>query len=198
MLVPVKAFGRAKGRLDGHLQADERSRLARAMAEVVLHAAEPLGVVVVCDDDEVAAWARSRGAAVAWTPDLDLNGALDAAVERVAASGVPRAVIVHADLPFARDLARLADVADDTVVLVGDRHGEGTNAMSVPTDGRMAMKFGPGSLALHRVAAASAGLHTEVLDDERLAWDIDEPADLDTPPHLGPLPEHATSGEPAK
>ena len=68
VLVPIKAFGAAKARLDGALPDDERAELARTLAATVLAAATPLPVLVVCDDDEVAAFAsgaRRRGAPAA-------------------------------------------------------------------------------------------------------------------------------------
>lgn len=187
-LVPVKSFRTAKARLAGSLDQTAHARLARAMAEVVLDAATPLGVTVVCDDPDVADWARGRGAAVAWTPGLDLNGALAAAVDASAAAGIGRVVIAHADLPFARDLARLAEVPGGTVAMVSDRRGDGTNVMSLPTGSGMRLCYGPGSFAAHRAAAVAAGLVVEVIDDEALAWDVDEADDLRPPAHLGPLP----------
>ena len=64
VLIPVKAFADAKGRLAGAVDADGRADLARTMASTVVAAAAPLPVTVVCDDDGVDAWARSVGAAV--------------------------------------------------------------------------------------------------------------------------------------
>lgn len=194
VLVPVKSRRSAKGRLDPALAPEARVALARAMAERVLDAAAPLGVVVVCDDEEVAGWARARGAAVAWTPGLDLNGALEHAVARAAGAGIGRVVIAHADLPFAHDLARFAEAPDgsplgpDRVVVVPDRHGEGTNVMSLPTGTAMALCYGPGSLERHLAAATAADLVVTVAHDPALAWDVDEPADLTPPADLGALP----------
>ena len=62
VLVPVKAFGRAKVRLADVLDGPARAALAREMADRVLTAAAPFPAAVVCDDDEVAAWAEGRGA----------------------------------------------------------------------------------------------------------------------------------------
>ena len=62
VLIPVKAFGAAKGRLAEVLDGLARADLARRMAETVVTAAAPLPVTVVCDDDDVDAWARSQGA----------------------------------------------------------------------------------------------------------------------------------------
>ncbi len=61
MLVPVKAFADAKQRLGPALSSRDRQELVRAMAERVLDAAAPLPVAVVCDDTEVADWARRHG-----------------------------------------------------------------------------------------------------------------------------------------
>ena len=62
VLIPVKAFQQAKRRLRPALPAAERSQLARAMASHVIGACAPLHVAVVCDDEEVAAWAANLGA----------------------------------------------------------------------------------------------------------------------------------------
>jgi 2-phospho-L-lactate guanylyltransferase len=188
VLIPVKAFDRAKQRLAGHLEHQARSRLARKMADAVLAAARPLAAVVVCDDDEVAGWAREAGASVCWTPGCDLNEALSAAVDSARANGVARVVIAHADLPFAGDLARFAGPGTEGVVIVSDRHGIGTNVMSLPTDPRFELSYGPGSADLHAAAARAAGLEVREVTDEALGWDVDEPADLQPPPHLGGLP----------
>ena len=68
MLVPVKAFAQAKQRLADVLDPSARRALAVAMAETVLRAAGDLRAAVVCDDDEVRAWAEPLGAEAIWTP----------------------------------------------------------------------------------------------------------------------------------
>src|SRR6187431_2452532 len=100
LLVPVKAFSQAKQRLAPVLDPAAREALARAMAATVLQAAGPLRVAVVCDDDTVRAWAEAHGAEAIWTPDLGLNGAVDAGVSHLAHRGVERVVVAHADLPL--------------------------------------------------------------------------------------------------
>src|SRR3546814_8902284 len=70
VVVPVKAFSQAKVRLTPRLDPATRAELARAMADRVLRAAGTLPTSVVCDDDEVAAWAQRHGAEVIWTPGL--------------------------------------------------------------------------------------------------------------------------------
>lgn len=182
VLVPVKAFAAAKARLAGDLDGATRAELARAMAARVLGAAGPLRVFVVCDDDEVRAWAQREGAAVVWTPGLGLNGAVEAGVAELAGRGFAEAVVAHADLPLADRLDRLAGFPG--VTLVPDRHRDGTNVACVPTGAGFRFSYGPGSFAAHRAEAARVGGTTRIVADEALAWDVDVPADLALPAHL--------------
>jgi len=179
VLVPVKAFGRAKLRLSPALDPSHRAELARRMAERVVAAARPLPVAVVCDDDEVAAWAVTRGARVVWTPGLGLDGAVRRGVEVVAADGVERVVVAHGDLPLARDLAWLG--GGRGVTLVPDRRGDGTNVASVPTAADFRFSYGPGSFDRHQAEALRLGLALHVVWAPLLGWDVDLPADLDVP-----------------
>ena len=178
VVVPVKAFALAKARLAPALDAEARATLARRMAEQVLRAAGELPVTVACDDDDVAAWARARGAAVAWTPGTDLNGAVTAAVEQLAAAGVDRVVVAHADLPRATDLSPVAAVPAGAV-LVPDRHRDGTNVLAVPAGAGFRFAYGPGSFDRHRAEADRLGLAVTVLEPDDLTLDIDDPDDLD-------------------
>ena len=142
VLVPVKSFAQAKERLAGVLSAPERHRLARTMADHVLEVARPLPVAVVCDDPEVAGWARSRGASVLWEPGRGLNGAVEAGVARLAASGAHWVVVAHADLPLAGDLGWVARFPG--VTIVPDHRDDGTNVIAVPARSGFRFSYGPG------------------------------------------------------
>jgi len=178
VLVPVKAFSHAKARLAPVLDAAARAALARHMAETVLAAAHHLPVTVACDDEEVASWAKAAGAAVAWTPGLGLNGAVAAGVDALADAGATRVVISHADLPHARDLTV---VDGEGVVAVPDRHDDGTNVLCVPSGTGFRFAYGPHSFERHRAEADRLGLPFTVLRPADLTWDVDVPADLETP-----------------
>lgn len=176
VLVPVKAFALAKARLAPALSPAERSALARSMAEAVLAAAGALPVAVACEDDGVAAWARALGATVVWAPGRGLNGAVEDGVELLAGRGMTRVLVVHADLPGARDLDRL--IGFDGVTLVPDRREDGTNVACVPARARFRFAYGPGSLARHVAETHRLGLALRVVREPSLAWDIDHPGDL--------------------
>ena len=176
MLVPIKAFHEAKGRLDRALSPTERSTLARSMAARVLGAAAPLPVAVVCDDNDVADWARARGALVVWEPGRGLNGAVEAGVDHLRGAGVTHVTVSHADLPLASRIAEVGTAPG--ITLVPDRFGNGTNVIALPTDAGFRFSYGPGSFARHRAEAGRIGLPVHVLDLPDLAWDVDEPGDM--------------------
>jgi 2-phospho-L-lactate guanylyltransferase len=184
LLVPVKAFALAKQRLAEVLDGAARRALAVAMAETVLRAAGDLRVAVVCDDDEVRAWAESQGAEAIWTPDLGLNGAVEAGIAHLARRGTAQVIVAHADLPLARDLRWLADTEGAT--LVPDRHLDGTNVLCIPTGSGFTPAYGAGSFRAHQAEAARLGLVTRLVPDPALGWDVDVPADLVVPAELEP------------
>lgn len=178
VLVPVKAFAAAKVRLAPALDPAARAELARAMATTVLAAAVPLPVWVVCDDEDVLSWAVGQGAFTLWRPGLGLNGAVASGVEELG-KVFARVIVAHADLPHATELASVADF--EGVTLVPDRRGDGTNVACVPTRSGFAFSYGPGSFRRHCAEAERLGLALRVLEEERLGWDVDVPADLATP-----------------
>jgi len=181
VVVPVKDFARAKVRLAAELDAAERAELAREMAAIVLRAAAPLPVVVVCEDDEVRRWALAEGAEVVWTPGLGLDGAVQAGVAELAGRGVRRVVVAHSDLPLATSLAWVADT--DGVTLVPDRRLDGTNVVAVPADAGFRFAYGAGSFRRHRDEGLRLGLEVRIVRDPRLGWDVDHPGDLVLPAH---------------
>ena len=178
VLLPVKSFAEAKLRLAPALDPAHRAALARAMAAHVIASAAPLPTAVVCDDAEVASWARDLGALVVWEPERGLNRAVEAGVARLAAGGARRVVVAHADLPRAR-AGRLAEVARfDGVTLVPDHDENGTNVVCVPAAGGFTFSYGPGSFARHGAEADRLGLPLRVMRDPSLAHDVDLPDDL--------------------
>ncbi len=180
VLIPMKAFHQAKLRLAPVLGPEDRLELVQAMAERVMLAAGSLAVSVVCDDGQVAAWARARGAAVIWTPGRGLNGAIEEGVRVLTGQGEGQVIVAHADLPLATELSSVARF--DGVTLVPDRRHDGTNVACVPSGGGFRFSYGPGSLARHQGEARRLGLPVRIMREPLLAWDVDLPADLDFAP----------------
>ena len=182
MLVPVKRFRVAKGRLVGTLDSAQRAQFARWMATGVLAAVRTLPTFVACDDDEVAEWAESNGADVIWGRGLGLNGAIDDGVAQISKQGVDHLVVTHADLPRPQNLVLVA--RDGCVSLVPDRRRDGTNVMSFPARAPIAASYGAGSFRRHlaqAMALAPIGIAAEVRADPDLSLDVDTAADLAHP-----------------
>lgn len=179
VLVPVKSFALAKGRLAEALDPGRRARLARRMAAGVIAAADPFPVWVVCDSHDVSSWALGRGAGVLWRAAPGLDEAVATGEAFAAGEGFGRVIIAHGDLPLARRLDHLADTTTpDEVLIVTDRRGDGTNVLSIPTGRGFRFAYGPGSAAAHRAEAERLGLDVRLVDDPELAWDVDTPDDL--------------------
>jgi 2-phospho-L-lactate guanylyltransferase len=179
VLVPVKSFAAAKQRLGSTLPDDQRRALVQHMAARVILAAAPLPVAVVCDDAEVADWARQHGALVVWEPVRGLNGAVEAGVTRMAELGVRTATVVHADLPLAVGIGVLEPF--DGVTLVPDRQDNGTNLIRLPVDCGLRFSYGPGSFERHLQECARIEVPVSVVRRPELAFDVDWPADLPLP-----------------
>jgi 2-phospho-L-lactate guanylyltransferase len=176
VLIPVKGFHQAKRRLGGSMSDGERVDLVRSMAEHVVAACAPLPVAVVCDDPEVATWARALGATVMWEPGQGLNGAVRAGVEQLAGAGVQTVIVAHGDLPRAHGLGALAPFAG--ITLIPDRYDDGTNVMRLPVNSEFRFAYGPGSFRRHRAEATRLGWPVRVLRIPALAYDVDWPADV--------------------
>ncbi len=179
VVIPVKAFHEAKLRLAPALSPEERAALAEQMATNVVVSAGNLPVSVVCDDPAVRDWALRVGATVRWTPGLGLDGAVQFGVAAASDDGADRIVVAHADLPLAAGFDHI--IGTEGVMIVPDRHGDGTNVITVPAHSGFRFAYGPRSFVRHRAEAVRLGLPVEVLADEALGWDVDVPSDLHLP-----------------
>ena len=171
-LLPIKPAGMRKTRLATRLTVTERDALAERLLARALAAlaGEPrIGRVVILSP-------RPHGHDAEWIMDAapTLNEALAAAAGEL---GRPLLVMLP-DLPWvtSADIAALLDAArPGAPVLAADRHGRGTNALAIADDAPVAFRFGADSLAAFRSDRPGG----TVLRREGLAFDCDEPADLD-------------------
>ena len=175
VLLPIKSFNTAKHRLSPVLDVRERADLARELARRVVRAAHELPVVIVCDDDDVAAWGEAVGASVLRQAGSGLNRAVAGGIE-VLQRDYDEVIVAHADLPRARDLRIVRGF--DGITLVPDRHRDGTNVICLPAGCGFGFAYGPGSFDRHCAEATRVGQNLRVLADDSLAWDIDTPDDL--------------------
>ena len=149
------------------------------MLRNVVAAAQGLRVAIVSAEsaDDVRRFALINGARFLAEP---ANGGLDYAVRsgvaQLASRGYDRVVVVASDLPYVEDITWLADT--DDVIVVPDRAGDGTNAISIPADCDFHFSFGAGSFDRHIAEAKRLGFDPKIIvDPEGVSADIDEPED---------------------
>lgn len=176
MIIPVKSFTVAKGRLSDTLTASQRQELAQSCAESVILAARPFHTYVACSDDFVAQWAVSHGAQVVHCPTPGLDAAIATARTVAQDDGYTHAIVAHADLPLAQTFEHVPQ--EGVVTAVSDRHHDGTNVLSFPLNSTFATAYGPGSFDNHKQLAATAGLPFVMLTDDNLELDLDTADDL--------------------
>lgn len=110
-----------------------------------------------------------------------LADVVDDALAAVAARGARAAVVLMADLPRVQPVdvgALLAALDDHDVAVVCDHLGQHTNALALAPPTAMPTHFGrEDSFAAHCAAARGRGLRAAVVASERIAFDVDVPAD---------------------
>lgn len=179
-LVPVKARTAGKQRLAQTLSETARTRLIDRMLEHVLAAVaqcpDIAGVAVVTPDG------GGLAPALRVLPDAGagLNEALQAALPQLQIEGARCVAIISADLPLltGADLTALVQAHAAGIALAPDHTGSGTNAMCLTLPTPFRFQFGPGSLARHCAEAARLGSSAALVRRDGLAFDIDEPADV--------------------
>lgn len=176
VVIPIKSFTLAKGRLADTLTPDERAALARRCAATVVRAAGDMDVYVVCSDSEVAAWAGSMGAVVVDCQTPGIDTAVQAGRDRAIADGADHVIVAHSDLPLVTDLSRV--IRPGHVSIAPDRHRDGTNVLSFPSACAMTTAYGPGSFDNHMRIARALHLTVEVIDDPTFELDLDTADDL--------------------
>ncbi len=177
VLLPVKSFNNAKARLSSVLNAEERAALSRSLAEGVISACAGVPVWVICEDEEVERWASNLGTQVIRNVGTGLNEAAQTGLAALAKEGVKKVLISHADLIFPGDLPSLFE--RDGIILVPDRHNDGTNIIGLPTEIDFSFRYGPGSLKRHKREAERFDLPLSIMKDTKFGFDIDNPDDLE-------------------
>jgi 2-phospho-L-lactate guanylyltransferase len=194
LVIPVKRSIGSKQRLASELPDDVRELVSRSLASrMVRCAAEgwaPSRVVVVGDDPEITELCARLGLATLVDEGAGQSAAVRTGQAWCLERGATTMATVAADLPRVEssDLRRLwvvaARLASNSLALIPDRAGTGTNGLLLNPADLDPFSFGPDSLRRHREVAERLGLQISLLKLPQLAWDVDRPEDL-VPPSAG-------------
>lgn len=140
-------------------------------------------VHVVTPDDAVAAIASSYGAKVIReTEERGETAAVDFARSRIKQEGIDSALVLPADIPLLRagDIEHLLEHRKPapSALLVPSHDRMGTNALVLSPPDIIGLRFGYDSFSYHLSQVAARQLPAHVIENERIALDIDEPKDL--------------------
>jgi 2-phospho-L-lactate/phosphoenolpyruvate guanylyltransferase len=184
ILIPCKNFDQGKSRLTPELApASRRALCEQFLCQTVALATSmisPNQVKIVTDDPRAVRIGGDYGASI--MPDLgtDLNSTLTEARRLLLSdrSCEPSVLILPTDLPYANSAAIsivLGSPAD--IVIVPDQERQGTNLLFLRFRAfqNFSFSFGPNSFARHCAAAKSAGHAMQIVCDDRLAFDVDQP-----------------------
>lgn len=194
-LIALKSPVTAKGRLAETLDAASRQRLVEQMFADVMQALraasliDGVAVVTTLPAESSANKALLAGSEV-WSiadPDQGLNAALAHGVAELAVRGIKEVLILHADLPLVSgaEIDALITAGREhesqlAMVINADKAGQGSNALYLPVSlaDRFRFRFGQDSFRQHQLEAAAHGTSLLALNLPGLAFDVDEPQDL--------------------
>jgi 2-phospho-L-lactate guanylyltransferase len=186
-ILPAKQFETAKQRLAPQVQLGSRRALVESMfsdAILALRRVAAIDQIFVVTSDAVASQiAAGHNTIVVEDTASSHSEAAQLGITRALEMGAARALLVPGDCPLL-DPAELEQliarpVPERSVLIVPDRHGEGTNALLLTPADVMPPSFGEGSRQRHTDLASTHGATPEVVPLPSLALDIDTPEDLE-------------------
>ena len=187
ILIPVKAFRRSKERLAPEYSEEDRAALARAFCEDSFNVAARVRgierVYVVSSEYHALSLARRLNwRVVSEEAQVSESASVDAASRQCARDGVQALLRLPIDLPLvtAADIESVfAGLAPaPSAVIVPSHDGTGTNALLRSPPDLFRSHFGPNSFARHLEEAERAGASIRIVQNERIALDVDDPKEL--------------------
>jgi len=199
-IIPVKETQGAKQRLAAVLSPPLRQALALAMLEDVLEAVAGVcrlgGAILVTVDPTAETLARRYGMATLADGAHDGHtGAVNAGARHLVAEGRGTMLTLPGDLPLvtATEIETLiAAHGPMPAFTIAPAHDDlGSNAILMSPPQAVPLRFGEDSFFPHLAAARAHGIEPCVVRLPGIAFDIDNPQDLD---HLAQLEPHTRAG----
>ena len=189
LLIPIKDLTNAKQRLSPVLGPVERTMLATTMMQRTLDVVTRVRLadrvaVVTSYPPAISLASRLGLEVIVEERQVSESCSVDFGSAEVMRRGATAVLRIPIDLPLLTaddiDLILAADDGRKQVILVPSRDGTGTNAILRRPPDLINSRFGPDSLEKHRTLALEAGATCLIIENPNLAFDVDDPADLET------------------
>jgi 2-phospho-L-lactate/phosphoenolpyruvate guanylyltransferase len=186
ILVPVKNLSSAKQRLSAVLDQAARTLLAQAMLRDVITAfaaaADSSRISLVTSDPFALELAKEFSLrTIRDQENRSETAAIEIATQACLAENVQETLVVPADIPLVKseEVEQIFSQAPSRgSVLVPAADGRGTNAILRRPADLFPLRFGNDSFRPHCAAAEATGLPCRILSLPGIAFDIDQPSDL--------------------
>jgi len=187
ILLPVKNPSNGKQRLSLRLWPTERKAIVWAMIEDVTRALAGVTladrIVAVTQDRSVIEYAlNQRWEVIEETDQISESCSVDLASALLKREGATVVLRLPMDIPLVKseDIDRLLGLQlnSSSALLVPSLDGTGTNALLRMPPDAFPSRFGRDSLNLHRLEAKHTGVELNILENHRIALDIDTPQDV--------------------
>jgi len=187
VLIPVKNPNNAKQRLTPQLSPDQRRNLVWAMLQdvtrSVCQSTTPDRVVVVSSSESVIHHAIHHGwDVIQETEQVSESESVDSSAQLLQSQGASALLRLPADIPLlqAKDIDSLLnlELQPESAILVPSHDQTGTNALLRNPPGAFPSRFGENSLSLHQKEAGKKGVQCTIIQNPRIALDLDELPDL--------------------
>lgn len=186
-IVPVKPFQIGKARLGGVLTVEQRVKLNRLLMIRTIHVLNEVrsldSILVISRSGEVLELARKAGCcALEQNGSGGLNSALYQVNNKLCKSE-DCVIVIPTDLPLmtSDDIFQLLEMGKNppVVIVVPDRHQNGTNALLVNPKGIIRYRFGQKSSIKHMEEARKRNIPVIVKTIQTVSIDLDSPDDLE-------------------
>jgi 2-phospho-L-lactate guanylyltransferase len=187
-IIPIKPLRRGKSRLAGSMTSEEREFLNQKLLIRTVQCLERIPkidqIAVISHDPSALHISRELGVkTIQETRNTEINNALRKATQAIMASNASKLLIVPADLPLIlpEDISDLLSKSnyDEEIIISPDNKMCGTNALFVNPIGILDYEFGLWSFRKHIEQAQRKKIHVEIYNNDRIAFDLDLPEDLE-------------------
>lgn len=188
LLIPIKDLTNAKQRLSPVLGPLERTALATLMLQRTLDIVTRVELadriaVVTCYPPAMSLASGQGLEVIVEERQISESHSVDFGSKEVKRRGATAVLRLPIDLPLVTaadiDTILAADDGREQVILVPSRDGTGTNAILRRPPDLIRSCFGPDSLEKHRTLAQEAGIPCLTIENSNIAFDVDDPADLE-------------------